>query len=160
VQKIKEHILTAVRSWLVSEEIDVLSKSYGDKMEAISRELGGLDQRLDNLYNIVESGKIEVDLIKPRLQELKQRHDRLVGRRAELEALLSQRKIELADRDLVGDTLKICAISLIAQISQAGGLLSKVSSRKFESPEMKGASIIISPYRPMALRRRNSEFCL
>jgi site-specific DNA recombinase len=106
VKKIKEHILTVENLSklvdLVNEEIDVLSNGYADELETILRELGGLDQRLDNLYNIIESGKIEMDLIKPRLLELKQQRDRLVARKAELETLLSQRKIELADRDLVG----------------------------------------------------------
>ncbi len=60
----------------------------------------GLTQRLDNLYNLIETGKIELDLLKPRLQELKQQHDQLLARKAELEILLSQRKIELAGPEL------------------------------------------------------------
>jgi site-specific DNA recombinase len=48
-----------------------------------------------------KTGKIELDLINPRLQDLKQQHDRLMARKAELETLLSQRKVELGDRNLV-----------------------------------------------------------
>ena len=104
IAKIKEHILTTENLTqlveLVNEEMDAASSEYRKEMDTITRELGGVDQRLDNLYNLIETGKIELDLLKPRLQELKQQHDRLLARKAELEILLSQRKIELAGPEL------------------------------------------------------------
>jgi site-specific DNA recombinase len=104
VTKIKEHILTTENLTqlveLVNEEMDSSSSEYRKEMDTIARELGGVDQRLDNLYNLIETGKIELDLLKPRLQQLKQQHDRLLARKAELEILLSQRKIELVGPEL------------------------------------------------------------
>ncbi len=41
------------------------------------------------------------DLLKPRLQEVKAQHDRLLARKAELDMMLSQRKIELASLEVV-----------------------------------------------------------
>ena len=103
--KIKEHILTTQNLTqlvqLVNEEMDASSNAYQAELDTLGTELGGLDQRLDNLYNILETGKIELDLLKPRLQELKQQHDRLLARKAELGMLLSQRRIELAGPEVV-----------------------------------------------------------
>ncbi len=103
--KIKEHILTPgnltelVR--LVNEEMDAATIAYKSEMDTIMSEIGTVEQRLGNLYNAIENGNIEFNLLKPRLQELKSQHDRLLTRKAELETVLSQRKIELASPEIV-----------------------------------------------------------
>jgi len=103
--KIKEHILTPENLTelveLVNEEMDAATSAYKDEMDTIISEMGGVEQRLGNLYNAIENGNIEFNLLKPRLQELKAQHDRLLARKAELEALMSQRKIELASPEVV-----------------------------------------------------------
>jgi hypothetical protein len=103
--KIKEHILTQENLTelvkLVNEEMDAASSAYKGEMAAIISEIGGLEQRLGNLYNAIENGNIEFNLLKPRLQELRTKHDRLLARKAELETLMSQRKIELANPEVV-----------------------------------------------------------
>ena len=105
ISKIREHILTpenlAQLVKLVNEEMDSASTSYRDEMETIIKEISGVDQRLGNLYNAIETGNINFDLLKPRLQELKAQHDKLLTRKAELELLLSQRRIELAGPELI-----------------------------------------------------------
>lgn len=60
-------------------------------MDTIMSEIGGVEQRLGNLYNAIENGNIEFHLLKPRLQELKTQHDLLLARKAELDMVLSQR---------------------------------------------------------------------
>ena len=105
ISKIKEHILTPenltelVR--LVNEEIDAASSAYKHEMDTIIGEIGGVEQRLGNLYNAIENGNIEFNLLKPRLQVLKTQHDRLMDSKAELELVLSQRKIEIASPEEV-----------------------------------------------------------
>jgi site-specific DNA recombinase len=103
--KIKEHILTPENLTelvgLVNEEMDTVSAAYKGEMDTIMSEIGGIEQRLGNLYNAIENGNIEFNLLKPRLQELKAQHDRLLARKAELEVILSQRKIELASPEVV-----------------------------------------------------------
>jgi site-specific DNA recombinase len=47
------------------------------------------------------NGNINFNLLKPRLQELRDQHDRLLARKTELETILSQRKIELANPEIV-----------------------------------------------------------
>jgi site-specific DNA recombinase len=105
ISKIKEHILTPENLTelveLVNEEMDAASSAYKSEMDTITSEIGGVEQRLGNLYNAIESGNIEFNLLKPRLQELRAQHDRLLARKAELEVLMSQRKIELASPEVV-----------------------------------------------------------
>jgi site-specific DNA recombinase len=50
---------------------------------------------------VVNISPLEFNLLKPRLQELKAQHDRLWARKAKLEMILSQRKIELASPEVV-----------------------------------------------------------
>jgi len=105
ISKIKEHILTPQNLTelveLVNEEMDIASNAYSSEMDTIMSEIGRVEQRLGNLYNAIENGNIEFNLLKPRLQELKAQHDRLLARKAELELILSQRKIELASPEVV-----------------------------------------------------------
>ena len=81
--------------------MDIASSAYSSEMDTITSEIGGIEQRLSNHYNAIENGNIEFGLLKPRLQELKAQHDRLLARKAELEVILSQRKIELASPEVV-----------------------------------------------------------
>jgi site-specific DNA recombinase len=105
ISKIKQHILTQenltelVR--LVNEEMEAASSTYKSEMDTIMMEIGGVEQRLGNLYNAIENGNIEFNLLKPRLQELRAQHDRLIVRKADLEMVLSQRKVESASPELI-----------------------------------------------------------
>jgi len=105
ISKIKEHILTPQNLTelmkLVNEEMDAVSGEYQTEMETINSEIGGVEQRLGNLYNAIEKGNIEFNLLKPRLQDLKAQHDKLLARKAELEGAISQKKIELASPETV-----------------------------------------------------------
>jgi len=103
--KIKQHILTPENLTelveLVNEEIEAASGAYKDEMETIMNEICGVEQRLGNLYNAIENGNIEFNLLKPRLQELKAQHDRLLARKTVLENMMSQQKLELASPETV-----------------------------------------------------------
>jgi site-specific DNA recombinase len=103
--KIKQHILTPENLTelveLVNEEMLAASGAYRDEMDTIMNEIGGVEQRLGNLYNAIENGNIEFNLLKPRLQELKAQHDRLLTRKTELETIMSQKKLELASPETV-----------------------------------------------------------
>ena len=104
--KIKEHILNVGNLTklveLVNEEMDNAANSYQDEMETLLNEIGNIDRQLDNLYVAIENGNIDYELLKPRLHERRTQHDKLLARKAELEMLLSQRKIELASPKIVG----------------------------------------------------------
>ena len=110
ISKIKEHIITPENLSelvdLVNEEMDAASSSFRDEIDTVISEIGNVEQRLGNLYNAIENGNIEFNLLKPRLQELKTKHDRLLTRKSELDGLMSQRKIELASPEVVRKYVK------------------------------------------------------
>jgi site-specific DNA recombinase len=109
VEEIKKHILTEdnltrlVR--LVNGQMDKASGEYRDELKLISREEGNISARLDKLYDAVETGKIGLDDLTPRIRELRNRQEQLLSRRSELETLMSDRKVELADLGMVKDYL-------------------------------------------------------
>ena len=103
--KMKEHILTVENLTrlveLVNEEMDATSASYRDEMVTVSSETADVERRLSRLYDAIENGNIDYNLLKLRLQELNTKHDRLMARKAELEVLLGQRRIELGSPEVV-----------------------------------------------------------
>ena len=103
--KIKEHILTpdnlAKLVGLVNEEMDFASSSHRVEIDTVQKELSDVNRRLSNVYNAIENGNVDYVLLKPRLVELKTQHDKLLARQAELESLISKRKIELAEPEVV-----------------------------------------------------------
>ncbi len=105
ISKIKEHILTEENLTelveLVNEEMDDASKAHRDELITITSDICSIEQKLGNIYNAIENGNIDFHLFKPRLQELKGQHDRLLARKLELELLTTQRKIELASPEVV-----------------------------------------------------------
>jgi len=80
-----------------------LQGQYRDELKLISREEESISARLDRLYDAVETGKIGLDDLTPRIRELRSRQEQLLNRRIELETLMSGRKVELADLGAVKD---------------------------------------------------------
>ncbi len=105
IDKIKEHILTEKHLrklvYLVNEQIDSASREYHEEMKLLSREEDGISARLDKLYDAIETGKIKLDDLAPRIRELRDRQEKLLTRRSEIELAMSDRKVELADMKLV-----------------------------------------------------------
>ena len=105
IDKIKEHILTTdnlkelVR--LVNEEMDTASAEYRDRLESVSAQIEDVNRRLERLYDALETGKVSLENLSPRIQQHKDRLKQLQVTKWELEALLSQRRIELADEKTV-----------------------------------------------------------
>ncbi len=105
VNKIKEHILTEenlqelVR--LVNEDMDSAVVHFREELDSVLNEITGLNNRLEKLYDALETGKIGLDDLAPRIQQLKNRQGQIQSRKWELEALLSDRRVELADVETV-----------------------------------------------------------
>ena len=57
--------------------------------------------RLDKLYDAIETGKVSLDDLAPRIHRLRNQQEKLLSRRVELELAMSDRKVELADMKLV-----------------------------------------------------------
>jgi DNA invertase Pin-like site-specific DNA recombinase len=105
ISKINEHILTqnnlAKLVELVNEEMDAATVASKQEYNVVLSEIRDVDCRLVNIYNAIEHGNIEYNLLKARLLELKNQYDKLLARKAELETVLSTRKIELASPSIV-----------------------------------------------------------
>lgn len=105
ISKMKEHILTVENLTrlveLVNEEMDTTSVSYKDEMGTILKDIGDVERRLSRQYDAIENGNINYNLVKMRLEELNTKHERLMVRKAELEVLLGQRRIELGGPEVV-----------------------------------------------------------
>ena len=81
VSKIKEHILTEenlkelVR--LVNEEMDTAASEYQDELETLGGEVSDINHRLERLYDVLEPGKIGLEDVAPRIQQLRQRQQQV-----------------------------------------------------------------------------------
>ncbi len=105
ISKIKEHILTEdnlrelVR--MVNEEMDNVAGDYRDELGVIADEIAGINNRLERLYDALETGKLRLDDVAPRIQQLRCRQEQLQSRKWHLEMLLSDRRVELANLETV-----------------------------------------------------------
>ncbi len=116
IDKIKEHILTEEHLtklvYLVNEQMDDASREYQEELKLISREEDSISTRLNKLYDAVETGRINFDDLTPRIRELRNRQERLLARRSELEVVMSDRKVELADLKTVMGKVELRCNSL------------------------------------------------
>ena len=105
IDKIKAHVLTEdnlrelVR--LVNEEMDAKASVYREGLDTIIREMDEVHRRLARLYEALETGNLTMEDLAPRIRELRQRQKLLETSRLEMEANLSDRRVELTDLGLV-----------------------------------------------------------
>lgn len=88
IDKIKSKILTEENLSklyrMVTEEMDDNREEIDGQLDTVDRQIESLKQRLDNLYGAIETGKITVDDIAPRLRDVKAQIETLNNRRIEL----------------------------------------------------------------------------
>jgi len=105
ITKIKEHILTYENlkelARLVNEEMDSAAGEYRRRLMSVTDEYDKVSRRLDRLYDALETGTITLQDLSPRIQALRQRQEQLQSNRWELEILLADRRVELADVETV-----------------------------------------------------------
>jgi site-specific DNA recombinase len=105
INEIKERIITdenlkdLVRQ--VNEEMDVASVEYRERLGTILSELEDTNKRLTRLYDALETNRLGMDDLAPRIQELRRRQVQLLSARAELEQKLPDRRVYLADMETV-----------------------------------------------------------
>lgn len=105
IGKIKEHILTTdnlkelVR--LVNEELDLASADDRERLQAVNTQIEDTNRRSERLYDALETGKVGLDDISPRIQQHRDRLKQLQVTKWELEAHLSQGQIELSEEETV-----------------------------------------------------------
>ena len=105
IDKIKEHVLTTDNLTrlvhMVNEEMDSLAIEYRQRLDNVIDEIADVDRRLERLYDALETGKIQLADLAPRIQQLRQRREQLQAARSQLEQELSARRVELADEETV-----------------------------------------------------------
>jgi site-specific DNA recombinase len=112
IDKVKEHVLNyesleeLVR--IVNDEMDSVARDYSERLNIVLEEIESVSQRLERLYDALETGSLKLADLAPRIQRLRQHQEQLNATRLELEGLLSDRKVELADAEAV----KNCIIDL------------------------------------------------
>ena len=105
IDRVKAHILTEenltelVR--LTNEEISQSKDEYEERLAIIDGQLEDLRERLNKLYHALETGKLEVEDLAPRIKELKSQIDELEGRRVDLKESIRDTKVEYLDASIV-----------------------------------------------------------
>ena len=99
VEKIRERILTEATIvelvTLVAEEIDAMAGELAGRLAAVDAELADVRQRLERLYEALETSALTLDALSPRILSLRHREDQLKAAREEAAAQLDQRRIDL-----------------------------------------------------------------
>ncbi len=86
---------------LVNDELDNEVSEFQTRLESVSNELRDMQGRLDKLYEALETGKVQLDDLAPRIKEIRIRQAVLELNKLELESKLSDRHVELTDKNEV-----------------------------------------------------------
>ena len=101
VKELKEQVLTQENLHrlvtMVNEEMDSCTGEYKHQLEAIDAELQEVSRRLGKLFDALETDKLGLTDLAPRIQELRQRQNQLVSAKQEFEEKFADRKVQLSD---------------------------------------------------------------
>ncbi len=100
----EEHLAELVR--LTNEELERSLLQLRERVERVDAQITETEGRLERLYDALETGKIDLDDLAPRIKELKEKRDLLQRARAEARETLSAGRVELISRELVLEYLK------------------------------------------------------
>ena len=82
---------------LVNDELRSASYTLKDRLNGIDAELKDVKARLSRLYDVLETGRLELDDLAPRIRELKSHQDEFTKTKVQLEAEMVIRGVEEAD---------------------------------------------------------------
>jgi site-specific DNA recombinase len=150
IDKIKEHVLTTDNLTrlvhMVNEEMDSLAIEYRQRSDNVINEIADVDRRLDRLYDALETGRIQLADLAPRIQQLRQRREQLQAARLQLEQELSARRVELADEETVAH----CVSDLRNLLSESSLAERKSFVRSFvKEVKVTGDSVLLTYTIPM-----------
>ena len=105
IDRVKANILTeenlAELVRLTNEEIGQAKNEYEDRLAVIDGQLEDLRERLHKLYSALETGKLEVEDLAPRIKELREQIEELEAKRLELVESIRDTKVELLEAPVV-----------------------------------------------------------
>ena len=103
--KIREGVLTEsdIREFVkvVDEEMDGVARGQRKRLQTTETEFADVKNRLDRLYDLVETTELEIADVTPRIRDHRQRRERLEASAEEARAVLSQRREVLDDVDAI-----------------------------------------------------------
>lgn len=150
IDKIKEHVLTTENLTrlvhIVNDEMDGLAIEYRQRLDSILDDIADVSRRLERLYDALETGKIQLADLAPRIQQLRQRQEQLQATRLELEQELSDRRVELADAETVAQ----CVVDLRNTLSESSLAERKSFVRSFvKEVKVTGNEVLLTYTIPM-----------
>ncbi len=83
---------------LVNEELVGASAQFRERLDVIEAELGEVRRRLERLYDALETGKLDLDDLAPRIQHFRHRQDQLQAAKHDLDGQMAdeqQRNVSL-----------------------------------------------------------------
>jgi site-specific DNA recombinase len=83
--------------FLTNQELKSAGLTYHEKLDDIDLELNNVNVRLDKLYDVLETGKLNLDELAPRIKQLKSRQDELSKARIMMEAEMATKSVEPLD---------------------------------------------------------------
>jgi site-specific DNA recombinase len=86
---------------LVNEELRSASSELKDRLDTCDAELQDVKTRLSRLYDVLETGKLGLDELAPRIRELRRRQDELEKTRIQIEADTVAQGIDEVDINIV-----------------------------------------------------------
>jgi site-specific DNA recombinase len=105
VDRIKANLLTEdnLRELvkLTNEEIGRAKEQYEERLAVIEVQLEEVRRRLHKLYDALETGKLEVEDLAPRIKELKVQTDDLEEKRIDLMESIQEAKVDLLEASVV-----------------------------------------------------------
>lgn len=105
IEQIKNKVLQS--EWLgepvklVNEEIYANNSTFKDKLSVIDAELSDVETRLSRIYDALETGKLDLHDLAPRIKELKFRQDDLSKTRVLTEVEMTAQGINYLDEKSV-----------------------------------------------------------
>jgi len=105
IDRIKGYVLTDENLTelvkLTNEEIETLSSSELERIRMVDRHINDTDVRLGRLYDALETGKLGINELAPRISRLVARKAELNKTRLEAEYAVQEKKLELDDIDVM-----------------------------------------------------------
>jgi site-specific DNA recombinase len=158
IDKIKEHVLTPANltrlAKMVAEELNRNVATYETEIGTIDSAIVDAAARLDRLYDALETGKISIDVLAPRIRELKERQQKLQARKDELHILLTSEKTEVTTQQEVAQ----CAADFKGLLQEGSLVERKAFVRSFVNEvRVTGEQVLVNYTIPMSPSKLKEE---
>ena len=158
IDKIKEHVLTPANltrlAKMVTEELNTNVATYETEIGTINSAILDATARLDRLYDALETGKISLDVLAPRIRELKERQEKLQARKDELHMFLTGEKAEVATQQEVAE----CAADFKGLLQEGSLVERKAFVRSFVNEvRVTGEQVLVNYTIPISLPKLKEE---